>query len=110
MQAERLFISLESHDLGMLRPELESALAGRTEELAELSPRGKLAQIKCPIYLLHGEGDRVIPSSETEWADLELGRRAHVTLVSPLIEHVEVDHPAGLIDKIALVEFVAGLL
>lgn len=110
LEAENLFALLESHQLEALRPSLEEALRARAPELEALSPRGKLALIRCPVYLLHGQSDSVIPSSETEWAHLELGRRGHVALVSPLLEHVEVDRPAKLLDRLMLLDFVATLL
>jgi dienelactone hydrolase len=109
-EAERLFELLESGRLAELGPVLENALERHAGDLAALSPRGRLAAIPCPVYLLHGRGDNVVPPSETEWADVELGARPHAALVSPLIEHVELDKPAGLGDKLALLDFVAALL
>ena len=67
----------------------------RRAELAALSPHGRLAAIHAPVYLVHGVSDSVIPASETEWAGAELGKADHIALVSPLIEHVEVNRPAG---------------
>jgi hypothetical protein len=63
-----------------------------------------------PVYLLHGSSDSVIPPSETEWAGLELAGVPHRALVSPLIEHVEVNKSAGLVDELELVDFMAQIL
>jgi dienelactone hydrolase len=110
LEAEHLFALLESHHLSELRPKFEALLAERVPELARLSPRGSLERIACPVYLLHGAADSVIPASETEWADRELGEHTHVSLVSPLLEHVEVSHRAELLDQLELVQFVANLI
>ena len=63
-----------------------------------------------PVYLLHGEGDTVIPADETVWAGLELGKKPHQALVSPLIEHVDISGEPTLADQWALVRFMAALL
>jgi dienelactone hydrolase len=110
LEAEHLFLLLESHRLQELRPELEALLVERAVELERLSPRGHLGRIACPVYLLHGAADSVIPASETEWADRELGSHAHAALVSPLLEHVEVSHDAELKAEFELVEFMTNLI
>jgi len=38
------------------------------------------------------------------------GDADHIALISPLIEHVEVNRTAGLVDKLALVRFIARML
>jgi dienelactone hydrolase len=109
-EGERLFELIESHRLADLHVALEPLISEYAAELDRLSPRGKLHLIRSPVYLLHGAGDSVIPASETEWADLELGPQRHRALVSPLLEHVEVGHGAGLVEKLELVEFMAHLV
>jgi dienelactone hydrolase len=109
-EAGRLFARLESHRLDELGRDLETLVGEDARDLARLSPRGKLHRIGCPVYLLHGAGDSVIPSSETDWADLELGAREHRALVSPLLEHVEVSHRASFVEMLELVDFVSRLV
>jgi dienelactone hydrolase len=96
--------------LQTLAPELEALVDEQRAELAALSPRGRLAAIGAPVYLVHGTGDSVIPASEAEWASAELGKAEHITLVTPLMEHVEVNKPAGVGDKLALLRFIAQML
>ncbi len=93
-----------------LGPRIRELIAAHQDELARLSPRGRLSGIPVPIYLLHGATDSVIPPTESEWAAAELGDRPHVLLISPLIQHVEVDRPAGWRDKLALVHFLASIM
>ena len=111
-EAERLWQLLEKGDLQTLAPELDALLQSQSSELAALSAAGHLKQLNVPVYLLHGSHDSVIPSSETDAANLELegGGAGHSALVSPLLEHVEVSKTAGLADKLALVSFMAKVL
>jgi dienelactone hydrolase len=110
LEAEHLFSLVESQKLRELRPELETLISERGPELRSLSPRGVTERIACPVYLLHGAADSVIPASETQWADRELHSHEHQALVSPLLEHVEVSHEAELKAKLELILFIAKLI
>lgn len=111
-EADRLWQLLEKGNLQTLAPGLDALLQSQSAELAALSSVGHLQRLNVPVYLLHGSHDSVIPSSETDAANLELeGADAdHRALVSPLLEHVEVSKSAGLADKLALVSFMAKVL
>ncbi len=107
---ERLYRLLESGKLRELRPELERILEQHRPELSKLSPKGRLLDIGVPVYLLHGSADSVIPPSETEWGGIELDGAPHQALVSPLLEHVEVNREAGLGQELLLVDFMSKML
>jgi dienelactone hydrolase len=109
-RGKQLWQLADSQKLQTLAPELEAIVNEQHTALAALSPRGRLAAIGAPVYLVHGTDDSVIPASETEWAGVELGKADHIALVSPLIEHVEVSKAAGLGDKLALLRFIAQML
>jgi|SoiMethySBSTD1v2_1073268.scaffolds.fasta_scaffold21044_4 dienelactone hydrolase len=109
-EAEHLFELIAAGKLQQLRPEIERLIAERKDELAALSPSGRIAHLRMPAYVVHGAGDSVIPASETEWAERELAGSEHMALVSPLLEHVEVNQPAGIVEKLALVRFMSHLL
>jgi len=109
-EGRALWARVEGQRLQELAPAFEAAVDRRRDELLRLSPRGRLASIGAPVYLLHGSGDTVIPASESEWAAAELGAADHDLLVTPLIEHVEVNRAATLGDKAALVRFIAHWL
>jgi pimeloyl-ACP methyl ester carboxylesterase len=82
------------------RPALESA-----------SPKGKLATLTRPVFLVHGEGDPIIPSIETLWLDRELPASApHHTVVTPLLRHAEFPHTPTLAESWQLVHFMALVL
>jgi dienelactone hydrolase len=108
-RARRLFALVEGRALEALRPRLQRLLAADRGALEALSPRDKLARITAPVFLLHGQGDTVIPASEARWAAAELGAREHDELISPVLGHAEV-RQAGLGDQLELVLFTARML
>jgi acetyl esterase/lipase len=65
-----------------------------------------------PVYLLHGDGDTVIPTSESVVLGDYLrqkGADVHV-LLSGLITHAEVDRSAATSEAVKLINFWAGVL
>ena len=109
-RGKQLWQLADTKKLQTLAPELEAVVDEQRAELAALSPHGRLAAIRAPVYLVHGSGDSVIPPSEVQWASAELGKADHIALVTPLMEHVEVNKAAGLGDKLALLRFIAQML
>jgi dienelactone hydrolase len=104
---------LEKGKMTQLSREVLPILEKRGEELARLSPKGRLGRIRAPLLFLHGAGDTVVPPEETLWADRELqegSSRGYLALSTPLLEHVHVDHSAGLYEQWKLVHLVAHLL
>ena len=51
---------------------LAAAESRHVEDMAGVSPHGHLGSLTTPVYLLHGAGDNIIPSSETLWMAAEL--------------------------------------
>ena len=100
-----------AHDSAALAPELDAETERLAPRLAAVSPRERLAEIRVPVFLLHGAGDRVIPSSETEWLAHDTPRAMlRAALVSPAIEHVELEGQPSLGDQLALVHFMGDVL
>jgi len=82
------------------------------DELAGLSPHGRLAALTVPVYLLHGEADNIIPSAETLWMASELPPTTlKAMLVSPVISHIDFEssQPTAL-DQWRLVHFFARVM
>lgn len=109
-RSEELFTALATGQTRRLKETMAAVLSSETESLRALSPAGRLREIPVPVYLLHGSGDSVIPPEETAWADKELGDRPHRALITPLIEHVELDAHFRITDALSLVDFMAALI
>jgi dienelactone hydrolase len=109
-EARDLYALIDGKALDRLRPRLEALLADDAATLEALSPRDKLSRIAAPVYLLHGQGDTVIPASEVRWANAELGPHDHLALISPLLEHVEVSRQASFGDQLDLLLFMSRML
>jgi dienelactone hydrolase len=105
---EKLF----AHQTDVLGPELLAAIEKHRDRIASVSPAGTLGRITCPVLLVHGAGDNVIPPSETEWLAKEVPNGLLVEeLISPAVSHVEVGgNGPGLRDKLNLVHFMSEML
>ena len=81
-------------------------------EMAGLSPGGRLEGLRTPVYLLHGEGDNIIPAAETLWMASELSREElKAVLVSPVLSHLNLDGAGpGFIDNLRLLHFFAQVM
>ncbi len=98
-------------DITPMRGELLSVLARHGGEDAGVSPRGHLAGLAAPVYLLHGAGDTIIPSTETEWLAKDVPRGTlRQVLVSRALAHVELEGEPGSMEKWALVHFMGQVL
>lgn len=105
-KVEKLFAA----DLASLRPELALEIERLRDAMSEVSPTGRLGGIRANVYLLHGEGDNVIPASETTHLAADVPP-AHLraVLVTPAIQHVELKGPTAM-DKWDLVHFMGQVL
>jgi pimeloyl-ACP methyl ester carboxylesterase len=94
------------------RTALERADKLHLSDMAAVSPEGRLANLKTPVYLLHGAGDNIIPSAETEWMAAELPKRSlRAELISPVLSHLNLDGAGPtMVDQLRLVHFFAGVL
>ena len=82
------------------------------QDMAGVSPHGHLQTLTTPVYLLHGEGDNIIPSAETEWMASELPSEVlQAELISPVLSHLNLDgHGPSVWDRLRLVHFFALIL
>jgi dienelactone hydrolase len=95
----------------LVAPELLRETARAEVAMALVSPSGKLGQMEVPVFLLHGEGDNVIPAAETRWIAAEVPvRMLRQALVSPAVSHVELGGGAKVSDQLELVHFMASIL
>jgi len=94
------------------RAMLARSEAEHVEGMAGVSPHGHLKNLTTPVYLLHGEGDNIIPSAETMWMESELpSETLQYALISPVISHLDMDGATpGALDRWRLVHFFALVL
>jgi dienelactone hydrolase len=94
------------------RTALERVDERHADDMAAVSPHGRLATLKTPVYLLHGEADNIIPSAETQWMAAELPKRSlKAVLISPVLSHLELDGAGPtMADQLRLVHFFAEVL
>ena len=91
------------------RDMLARAESKHIADMAGVSPHGHLRNLTTPVYLLHGEGDNIIPSAETQWMQAELpSETLQTSLISPVISHLDMNGagPTAL-DRYRLVHFFA---
>jgi dienelactone hydrolase len=95
-----------------LGPALVPHLAHLGADSPAGSPQRAPSLPSAPVYLLHGDGDTVIPAAESAILGdylRENGVDVHV-LLSGLITHAEVDHSAAASEAWKLVSFWASVL
>ncbi len=104
--------ALMDTSLPATRTALERADERHADDMAAVSPHGRLATLKTPVYLLHGAGDNIIPSAETQWMASELPKRSlKAVLISPVLSHLDLDGAKPTTaDQLRLVHFFAEVL
>jgi hypothetical protein len=100
-----------AHREDVLRPEIEKVIAAHETDIRRVSPHGALEGFRARAFLLHGEGDTVIPASETRWLahDVPPGALASA-VVSRAIVHVDMEGTPSLSERYDLVHLMAGVI
>jgi dienelactone hydrolase len=99
------------HDVAALAPKLLAEIGATEETMRAVSPHDHLANIRVPVFLLHGAGDNVIPYSETLWLAHDTPPRyLRDVLVSSAIQHVELEGEPTAKERWQLVDFMADVL
>jgi pimeloyl-ACP methyl ester carboxylesterase len=102
---------LLAREIERLRPQLLDAIQADQSQLAAISPQGKLASLKVPVYILHGTTDDIIPSTESLWLEKEIPRKVlRAVLITPAFSHVDPDKRATWREEFRLVGFLADVL
>lgn len=99
------------HREDVLRPEIESVIALHTEDMKRVSPHEDMEGLRARVFLLHGEGDSVIPATETRWLarDVPEGALANA-LVSRALVHVDLEGEPTVQERYDIVHFLAGVI
>jgi dienelactone hydrolase len=103
--------AVAQHRLESFREDLLRVVAAHPEEMAAVSPHGKLDGVRVPVLILHGATDDVIPASEARWLErgLPSGLPRHV-LVTEAFQHVELRGKPTVRDQVQLIRFISTLL
>jgi pimeloyl-ACP methyl ester carboxylesterase len=102
---------LLARQIDQLRPKLLAAIQKDDLRMTAISPEGKLGALHAPVFLLHGATDDIIPSTETLWLKNEIPKPfLRDALITPAFSHVDANQHAMWIDRLRLVEFLAGVL
>lgn len=110
-EARQKMEDIFAHRRGWLDAALLAEIEHHRDEMERVSPHGKLGALEAPVLLLHGEGDDVIPASETLWLEREVPRAwLRAALVSRAVSHVELGGKPTARDRFALVHWTAELL
>jgi pimeloyl-ACP methyl ester carboxylesterase len=107
---EKLSGLMEHGQRGPWEAEVLADLDAHHDESRSVSPSTVLPRVECPVYLLHGSGDSVIPAIETMYFAADAPRVVKRALVSPAIVHVEVGKGPNKLDELVLVDFLADVL
>ena len=99
------------HHRDQIQQQLLDEIKLHGDEMAAVSPRGHLGNLSIPVLLLHGAGDAVIPTSETQWLAKDVPPQAlKNVLISPALGHVDVDETVTVSQKWDLVHFMAQII
>jgi pimeloyl-ACP methyl ester carboxylesterase len=102
---------LIARHIEQLRPQLLQAIQEDDSQLIAVSPQGKLAALRAPVFILHGATDDIIPSTESLWLEKEIPHAdLRDVLITPAFSHVDPDQHAAWTDQLRLVRFLAGVL
>jgi pimeloyl-ACP methyl ester carboxylesterase len=97
--------------IDLVRPQMLSAILADQAELEAVSPRGHVASLRVPVYILHGSADDIIPPAESLWLAQDLPRDAvRDVLITGAFAHVDPAKDASIWEELRLVHFIAGVL
>lgn len=94
-----------------VRPQILNAIRMEEVELAALSPRGHMTNLRVPVYILHGSADNIIPPAESLWLAQDLPQEdVRDVLITGAFSHVDPEKDASIWEELRLVHFIAGIL
>jgi len=103
--------ALLSRRIDEVRPQILNAIHTDEVELAALSPRGHLASLRAPAYILHGSADNIIPPAESLWLAQDIPHDlVRDVLITGAFSHVDPAKDASLYEELRLVHFVGKVL
>jgi pimeloyl-ACP methyl ester carboxylesterase len=102
--------ALIAREIEDLRPQLLAAIHADEPDLAAISPHGKLASLRVPVFIIHGSSDNVIPYTESLWLEKDVPKEdLQAILITPAFTHVD-PKGSGWREQLQLVDFIARVL
>jgi pimeloyl-ACP methyl ester carboxylesterase len=103
--------ALLTRRIGDVRAQMLQAIQEDQPELAAISPHGQLADLRVPVFILHGSADNVIPPAESLWLGNDVPRQElRAVLITGAFSHVDPEKHPPLGEELRLVNFVAAVL
>lgn len=110
-QGQRLMKAIFDHQRELFRDWLITDLDKHRAEAVAVSPHDHMQALKAKVLLVHGEGDDVIPPSETEWLARDIPKgELQQALISRAISHVSLEKEPGWRDQAAVIHWIALML
>jgi hypothetical protein len=104
-------LDLLLHHRDQLRTPLLGEITLHKDEMEAVSPHNHLMQLHTHVFLLHGAGDAIIPSSETLWLSKDVPQHElKAALISPALSHVDLGDKATWQQQWQLMDFMAQVL
>lgn len=110
-QGQLLMRAIFEQHREVFRDKLLADLEKHEAEAVAVSPHDHLQALKAKVLLVHGEGDDVIPPSETEWLARDIPKGdLQEALISRAISHVSLEKQPGWRDQAAVIHWIALML
>jgi pimeloyl-ACP methyl ester carboxylesterase len=104
-------LELLLHHREQLRDALLKEITMHREEMDAVSPHDHVAHLHTPVFLLHGAGDTIIPSSETLWLAKDVPpAELKAELISSALVHVDMGSKVTWQQEWQLMDFMAQVL
>jgi dienelactone hydrolase len=99
------------HHRDLLQEALLKEITLHKAEMDAVSPHEHIADLRMPVFLLHGAGDTVIPASETLWLAKDVPpANVRAVLVSQALVHVDMGSKVTWQEQWQLVDFMSQVL
>lgn len=107
----RLYNDLRTAHSSAMRNKYHQLLERHQPEMRAISPRGHMAGLRAPLYILHGADDNSIPAGETLWTERETPSGAAVhALLTPWVAHAVLGGQVSLREKLRVGNFFSEVL
>lgn len=111
VEGQRLMKAIFDHHGELFRDTLMADLDKHAAEADAVSPHDHIQALNAKVLLVHGEGDDVIPPSETEWLARDIPKGdLQEALISRAISHVSLEKSPGWSDQVAVIHWIALML